>query len=74
MIRSVSRLLSAVIPSLVVGPVGAAETTKPFTPDLGDFMGVTQLRHFKLGYAGRTRTGLSRPTRSSRSARASPTP
>jgi hypothetical protein len=26
--------------------------TTPYVPSLGDFMGATQLRHFKLSYAG----------------------
>ena len=31
-----------------------AADAKPYVPDLGDFMGATQLRHFKLWFAGRS--------------------
>jgi len=27
---------------------------RPYDPTLGDLMGMTQLRHFKLSYAGRS--------------------
>ncbi len=31
-----------------------AADAKPYVPDLGDLMGATQLRHFKLWFAGRS--------------------
>ena len=31
-----------------------ASDAKAYVPDLGDFMGATQLRHFKLWFAGRS--------------------
>lgn len=48
----VAMLAAAVLAAPAHGQQAA--DTKPYTPDLGDFMGATQLRHFKLWFAGRS--------------------
>jgi hypothetical protein len=55
MIRLMSWMLSALLLGFAVAPCAAADASKAYVPDLGDFMGLTQLRHFKLWYAGRTK-------------------
>jgi len=48
-------------PALLLAALAAAPAhsqqaagAKPYVPDLGDFMGDSQLRHFKLWFAGRS--------------------
>jgi hypothetical protein len=40
---------------MMSNPGQAADGARAYAPDLGDFMGFTQLRHFKLWYAGRSK-------------------
>ncbi len=54
MVRFASCLLLTTSLFLAIAPGPSLATEKPYVPDLGDFMGMTQLRHFKLFYAGRT--------------------
>jgi hypothetical protein len=48
--------LALVLAPLVAAPAHSqqAADAKPYVPDFGDFMGATQLRHFKLWFAGRS--------------------
>ena len=54
MVRFASCLLLTTSLFLAIAPGLGRAAEKPYVPDLGDFMGMTQLRHFKLFYAGRT--------------------
>jgi hypothetical protein len=48
--------LALLLAPLIAAPALSqpAAEAKPYVPDLGDFMGATQLRHFKLWFAGRS--------------------
>jgi hypothetical protein len=48
--------LALLLASLVAAPAHSqpAADAKPYVPDLGDLMGASQLRHFKLWFAGRS--------------------
>ena len=53
---AMSACLALLLAPLIAAPAHsqAAADAKPYVPDLGDFMGATQLRHFKLWFAGRS--------------------
>jgi hypothetical protein len=56
MIRYLTCGALAGLAALVVSyPGQAADGAKAYAPDLGDFMGLTQLRHFKLWYGSRSK-------------------
>jgi hypothetical protein len=55
MIRYLTCVLAALAALIISYPGQAADGAKAYAPDLGDFMGLTQLRHFKLWYAGRSK-------------------
>lgn len=55
MIRYLTRVLAALAALIISYPGQAFYGAKVYAPDLGDFMGLTQLRHFKLWYAGRSK-------------------
>ena len=55
MVRYLTCVLAALAPLMMSYPGQAADGAKAYKPDLGDFMGLTQLRHFKLWYAGRSK-------------------
>ena len=48
--------LALLLAPLIAAPAHSqpAAEAKPYVPDLGDFMGDSQLRHFKLWFAGRS--------------------
>jgi hypothetical protein len=48
MIRYLTCVLAALAALMMSYPGQAAEGARAYAPDLGDFMGLTQLRHFKL--------------------------